>query len=273
MEETNKVTEKVYCYDHPSAYKNDDALIGAIMSKNNSSDACAWNNPFLYLIWMSMFRNGGFGGFENGNEYNSRQIAALQDSVNTNHNNDLAMQAINGNTSAIRELATSMNCDFNAVQMAVCGVKSAIERIGGEIGMTGERVINSVLLGNKDLLQTIQSCCCENKMLVTQQGYENRLAQKDMQSAVTSRIDKLANGITQGFSATSYEAQRHANEIVQAGNANTQRIVDTLNAHWSAELMQKYNDAKAELSQSQQTNNITAQLNAIAAAIARIPLT
>lgn len=275
MADETKVTEKVYCYDHPSAYKNDDALIGAIMSRNSNSDcgnAMMWNNPFVYLIWMSMFRNGGWGG-ENGNEYNSRQIAALQDTINTNHNNDLAMQAISGNTSAIRELATSMNCDFNAVQMAVCGVKSAIERIGGEIGMTGEKVINSVLLGNKDLLQTIQSCCCENKLLVTQQGYENRLAQKDIQFGITSRIDQLANGITQGFSATAYEGQRHTNDIIQSGNANTQRIVDTLNAHWNAELQQRYNDAKAELSQSYQTNNLTAQLNALAAAIAKIPTT
>lgn len=252
-----KITEKVYCYDHPSAYHNDNALIGAIMSRNNGSDCnnAMWNNPFAYLIWMMLLRNwngDGNGASAMAENFNSRQIASVQETLNNNQNSNLIMDAVKGNANAISALANKLNCDFNTLSTAVCGVRSAIENVGGQIGLTGERVINAVLLGNKDLLQTIQSCCCENKLLVTQQGYENRLAMKDMQFGVTSRIDQLANGITQGFSATSYEAQRHTNDIIQSGNANTQRIVDTLNAHWQQETQSALQDEKFQNSQLKQ---------------------
>lgn len=58
MAEETKVTEKVYCYDHPSAYSKDNtaALCAAMMNgnKNNPLEAAAlmnggmggqWNNP------------------------------------------------------------------------------------------------------------------------------------------------------------------------------------------------------------------------------------
>ena len=120
--------------------------------------------------------------------------------------------------------------------------------------MTGQQVINSVLLGNKDIASQIASCCCENKQLVQQMGYEGQMRDLQNTSSLTSRIDQLANGITQGFPATSYATQQQANSIIQAGNANTQRIVDVMNQHWQSELAQKYADAKLELSQQSQTS-------------------
>jgi hypothetical protein len=32
-----------------------------------------WNNPFMYLIWLAMFRQGGFFGNDNGQDL-SRQV-------------------------------------------------------------------------------------------------------------------------------------------------------------------------------------------------------
>ena len=67
--EENKVTEKVYCYDHPSAYNHDNsAMLAALLSKNNDNplEAAAlmnggmggqWNNPFIYLVWMKRPRS------------------------------------------------------------------------------------------------------------------------------------------------------------------------------------------------------------------------
>ena len=66
----DKITEKVYCYDHPSAYNNHDALAIAAMAGRNNEDPLAmasmmnnnqWmNNPFIYLVFLMMFGNGGF---------------------------------------------------------------------------------------------------------------------------------------------------------------------------------------------------------------------
>lgn len=37
----DKITEKVYCYDHPSAYNNHDALAIAAMANNGKRDNAA----------------------------------------------------------------------------------------------------------------------------------------------------------------------------------------------------------------------------------------
>lgn len=225
----------------------------------------SWNNnPFIYLVWMMMMRYMNGWGENNGENYNSRQIAQLQDSVNTNHNNDLAMAAINGNGNAVRELATSMNCNFNTVNQAVCGVRSAIEEVGGKVGFSSERVINAVLLGNKDLTSAIQSCCCNTQQSILKMGYESQLATANQTSQLQERLSNIANGIQQGFSSVAYESQRQTCDVNNAGAANTQRIIDTLNNHWSLELSQKLQDVKNELSQERQSAYLISNLKTTA---------
>lgn len=51
-------------------------------------------------------------------------------------------------------------------------------------------------------------------------------------------------------------------------NTNTQRIVDTLNQHWNADLQQRYNDARLELSQQRQNATLIAALGTKATAAA-----
>lgn len=244
----NLITEKVYCHDYP---QNNDAAFLAAMNNNG------WqNNPFMYLIFLALFGNNGWnnrGGDLVGENYNSRQIAALQDSVNSNHNNDIALQAINGNRDAISMLAQTFNTSFGQMQMAICGVKSAIEQVGGAVGYTAESVKNAIALGDANIIQQMQSCCCQNKELVQRMGYESQLATErqinilgsqmaaqhsadqlkdcEYHGQTMSRIDQLANGITQGFSATAYEASKNTQAIINAQNANTQRILDQMCAN------------------------------------------
>lgn len=69
-------TEKIYCCDRGD---NDNALAAAILAGNNRRDDWGpmaammgggmnnWmNNPFAYLMFLALFRNGGFG-FGDGN--------------------------------------------------------------------------------------------------------------------------------------------------------------------------------------------------------------
>ena len=97
--------EKVYCCDRP----NDNTALWAALS--NRRDGEMWNNPMMYLVWMWVMRymNGGWDGNAGAENFNSRAISQLQSTVDNNHNNDLAMQAIKGNTSAISDLASVMN--------------------------------------------------------------------------------------------------------------------------------------------------------------------
>ena len=126
----DKVTEKVYCYDHPSAYNNHDALAIAAMANKNSGINAAemmaamnggcganqWmNNPFIYLVFLMMFgRNGLWGNNGNGVQDTEiqGQIQSLRTQMSDNHNSDLLMSAIKGNSDALNTLAANLNCDF-----------------------------------------------------------------------------------------------------------------------------------------------------------------
>lgn len=266
---------KVYCMDRPNdSYLlaelmnsrnqgTDAATMSALFSRNN--DGSQWNNPFMYLIWLALLggRNGGIFGGGSDCAVNGK-LDALSTQMQTNQNTNLAMDAINGNHEALHSLSTNLNVGFANLDNAICGVQNAITKVGGEVGMTGQQVINAVLMGNKDLTAALQSCCCENKQLVMQMGYETQLRDQTNTCAITTRIAELANGVQTGFANIGYQASQNTNAIIQAGNANTQRIVDTMNAHWNAELQQKYNDARLELSQQAQTNYLISQLKTTA---------
>ena len=79
------------------------------------------------------------------------------------------------------------------MQGAISEVRNAIDRVASASGITGERVINSVLMGNKDLTSALQSCCCENRLLTTQLNYQTQLGQKDIQYDLATNINGLNN--------------------------------------------------------------------------------
>lgn len=252
--ETNQITEKVYCYDHPAAYNNNNGWEMAAFMNNGMNN---WaNNPFIYLVWM-MFANRFFGGEGYGN---NAQLAAIQNQLSDNQNTNLTMDGIKGNTAAIQQLACNLNCDFNTLNSAICDVRSAIQNVAGQVGFSSERVINAVNLGNCGLMQAIQNCCCNTQQSILKMGYENQLATCNQTNSLLNRIDILGNGIQTGFSAAAYEKQRQTCDLLNAGNANTQRIIDTLNNHWNQELRQRYDDARLELSQQRQNAELIAAL-------------
>lgn len=71
----------------------------------------------------------------------------------------------------------------------------------------------------------------------------------------------LGFAITQGFSATAFQAQQDKCDILRAGQDNTQRIIDTLNNHWKDEQALKIQDLKFELSQERQNNYFARLIN------------
>jgi len=256
--EENRTVEKHYCYDHPLAYMgrgNDDGLMAAAMMNNNN-----WqNNPFMYLVFLALF-GGGFGFGNNRNNCTNEQLQTIQNAISDNHNNDLAMQAIQGNNSAIRELAQSINCDYNALSQAVCGVRSAIESVGGEVKFSSERVINAISQGNSSIIQAVKDCCCQTQQNIIRMGYENQLGQKDIINGMQMGFDRTNTGLERGFASVAYETQKQTCDILNAGKDNTQRIIDVLNQHWQADLQQRYNDARLELSQLKQNAYLVSAL-------------
>lgn len=254
-----EVTEKVYCYDHPAAYNNNNGLeMAALLNGQNN-----WNNnPFIYLVWM-MFANRMWGGDHNGGD---AKYAALSNQISENQNANLIMDGIKGNTAAIGQLATNLNCDFNTLNSAICDVKAGIQQVAGQVGFSAERVINAVNMGDCNVIQAIKDCCCTTQQNIIKMGYENQLQNCSQTNTIMNGINSVNTGLERGFSSVAYETQSQTCQLLNAGNANTQRIIDTLNSHWTAELQQKYNDARLELSQQRQNAYLIEQLKTTTAA-------
>jgi len=284
MAEETKVTEKVYCYDHPSAYNQGNnaataAMCAAMMGRQNENpmEAAAlmgggfganqWmNNPFAYMMMMAVMREFGYGGNGWGNGQNAQniemqnQLQAIRSQLQDNQNSNLLMDAVKGNNTAIGQLASNLNCDFNTLNTAVCNVKSAVDSVAAATGFSAERVINAAQSGDASIVSALQNCCCQTQQSILKMGYENQLANCQQTNTLQNGQRDLGQAITQGFSSTAYETQKQTCDIINAGAQNTQRIIDTLNCHWQQDLQQRYNDARLELSQQRQNATLIAAL-------------
>lgn len=263
------IKEKVYCYDHPSAYKDNDALAIAAMCSKKDTDPMAmmaamnggmggqWNNPFIYLVWMMFAQRMWGNDWQNGgqNAQNielQNQIQSLRSQIADNQNSGLVMDAVKGNGCAINQLASNLNCDFNALNSAICDVRQGIAILAGKSDSNAERVINSIANGNLQMTMALKDCCCQTQQNIIRMGYENQLGQKDIVNSMQTGFDRTNTGIERAASSLGYQMATDKCDIITAGNANTQRIIDVLSGHWTAELSQKLQDQKFENSQLRQ---------------------
>lgn len=276
---------KIYCCGDRD--NNDNALTAAILSNNRRDDNNMWplammnggmnnwmNNPFAYMMMFALFRNGfgGWGGegFGWGNGQGQQniemqnQLQAIRTQLQDNQNSGLLMDAIKGNGFALSQLSQNLQIDFNTLQKCCCDVQAAIQNVAGQVGFSAERVINAVNMGDCNVIQALKDCCCQTQQLVQRMGYENQLAQKDNIAAMQkgfcdlgfgmqAGFDRANTGLERGFSQVGFQAQQDKCDIIRAGENNTQRIIDTLNNHWSNEDQRKIQDLKFELSQERQT--------------------
>ncbi len=267
------IKEKIYCTGGGS----DAPWLAAMMNNRKDCDPMAmaammnggmgnqWlNNPFLYLIFLAMFGGNGFGFGNRGQGLQDAEIQgklnALSQQISDNHNNGIALGAIQGNDADIRTLQSSLNCDFNQLQTALCNVRNAITEVGGKVGYSAEKVINAANLGNMNIIQQLKDCCCTTQQNITRMGYENQLGQKDIINAMQSGFDRTNTGMERGFSALGYQMATDKCDILRGAENNTQRIIDVLNNHWQSDLQQRYNDARLELSQQRQNATLIAAL-------------
>lgn len=165
----------------------------------------------MYLIFLAMFGRNGFGGF-GGNDNGcgccdciQSQLASIQSTMADNQNTGLLMDAIKGNASVIGDLATSLNCDFNALNSGICAVQSAIQNVAAQTGFSAERIINAVNQGDCGVIQAIKDCCCNTQQSILKMGYENQLANCNQTNTLIGAINGVNTGLERGFSSIAYE--------------------------------------------------------------------
>lgn len=142
---------------------------------------------------------GGWGGFGGGN--NGAAAASLGAQATAYNNTDLLMNAINGTDADIRQLATMANSDFDSMKTALATLNAGLTNVGSQIGLSSLQVVNAIQSGNASLASQLCQCCCENRLLTTQQGYEARIQTIEQTNQLGAQADRNTKSITDAIAA------------------------------------------------------------------------
>lgn len=273
-----ETVEKIYCCDRGN---NDNALTAALLAGNRDNELGpmmammnggmnSWmNNPFAYIMFLALFRNGfgGWGGDGAGagpatqGIETQAQLNAIRTQLQDNQNADCIKSAIQGNGFALSQLAQTLNIDFNTLQKCCCDVQAAIQNVAGQVGFSAERVINAAQLGDQAILSKLCECCCTTQRQIADFRADMQLQMCQDTGMLQRGQDFINRSVERGFAAVAFQQQQDKCDIIRAGQDNTQRIIDTLNNHWSQEQQFQIQDLKNQLSQRDQTDAIFRRLN------------
>ena len=252
-------------------------LFASMMNGNNGFGG---NGNWMWVVFLfflyPFMRNGGFWG---NNDGSSGNLGSLGNLVNNDSGRELLMQAINGNANALRDLAAMLNTSTSSIQQAICGVNNSITQLSGQVGMSGQQIINAIQLGNQGLAAQLAQCCCDIRTAVTQGNYENQISTLQQTQTLSDATRSVGERVTQGFCDTAYafrdqtcklgsDIQNSTQQIKDATTAQTNAIIAKLDNMERTSLMDKI-DAQREMISTLKTNaNIVAQNAATQQAIA-----
>ena len=176
--------------------ENNGGTVPAWLAMNNGgfgNGLGGWGGGILGFFLGLLFGNGwgGFGGFGNGFG-GGAGAGFLSNQINNDSGRELLMNAINSNgeasRAAISSLSTMLGQDFNLVNNGVSALRDGLSALTAQTGMSSLQIINAIQSGNASLASQLCQCCCDNKLLITSQGYENQLATINQTNALTGAI-------------------------------------------------------------------------------------
>lgn len=141
------------------------ADIMAMMNNNNGMNGNnMWNNPFMYLIWLAIFGNAGFGGFGNNAANGTVTRAELADGLNNQTVLNDLRGIETGMNSGICNLGDIVqNSMANAAQQRCNGfsgvnanISNGINSINTAMLQNGNSIINAI--NQSSAAQQIANC-------------------------------------------------------------------------------------------------------------------
>ena len=205
---------------------------GMLMGAGNGGFGGFGTNTIGDLIALAIVASifgwggNGWGGF-GGNNGNLGATGFLSNQISDTSTRDLIMQAINGTDADVRQLATTLNVDVESLKTGINTVNSAIASVAAQNGMSALQVINAIQAGNATLASQLSTCCCENRLLTTQQGYESRIQTIEQTNQLGSQADRNATAI---LSAINAQTVAMNDGFCQIKERELQSKIDTLAA-------------------------------------------
>ena len=188
--------------------ENNGGSIPAWMAMNNNGlfGGNGWGGGILGFFLGLLFGNGwggwgnGFGGFGGGNG-----AGFLSNQISNDSGRELLMNAITSQGEASRtatqNLATMVGQDFNLVNGAVQTLQTALSSLALQQAVSVPQIINSIQSGNADMALQLCKCCCDQRQLTVEQGYQNQLATVNQTNTLMSGIADLKATMIDQFCA------------------------------------------------------------------------
>lgn len=248
---------------HTNTALDPNLLITQIMNNGGFGN----NGNWIWIIFLFLlFGRNGFGNYGD----NVLGTGYLSNQINNTSGRDLLMQAINGNGNAIQNLSNMLNTNIESIKCAINGVQSSICQVGNQIGMSAADVKNAITTGNMQIAQQLAQCCCDNKLLVQGMSYEGQIRDMQNTSAITGRIDQLANGITQQFSTSTYQTAQQTCNLQNSLKDQTQTILNKLDSIEDDRKNRQIADLTAQLTAANSRAERAAELAPITKALSDI---
>lgn len=161
----------------------------------------------------------------------------------------LALQAVtaqgDASRAAIQNLASSMGQNYSTVLPAIQGVQNTLAALASANGMGFLNVINALQQGDCNLSSQLAQCCCDNRLLTTQQGYEGRIQTIEQTNTLNTSINA--------------QGQRQVDAIADLKTTMIKEFCDARERDMQA-IINKQAD---EISQLRTKDNISAQTSQI----------
>jgi len=205
-----------------------DFLTGALLGGGGFGGFGGGANWILPWLLFALWGNngwGGFGGFGGNRGGNgccggfNGGIGFLSDQLNNDAGRELIMQAIQGNATAISQLASTLNCSVGDLNNALNSISTQICNLGNQVGMSTMQVIQAINAGDTALQSKLADCCCQTQKAILESNY---LTERGFCS--TNQI------LAKGFSDLGYADAQQTCELKQTANANTAAIIAKLDA-------------------------------------------
>lgn len=241
------MSEKTYVFPEGNGSSLDPNIV-AMMNGGGGFGGNGFNNPFWALVLLAFLRNNfGWGGDGNGGNCSAAFVSSQLG------------QAIAGNANALSNLSTHLDCSIGQVQTGIAALQSAIQSVANQTGMSGMQVINAIQSGNTAIANQISQCCCDNKLLTTSQGYENRINNLQQSQLIQN-----------GFNQIGYAAAEQTCAIKQNQTDNTSRVLAKLDAIEDSRKDREINSLNAALTAANSRAERQSELAPIYKALADI---
>ena len=190
--------------------ENNGGTVPAWMMANNGGlfgGGNGWGGGILGFLLGLFFGNGwgGFGGWGNGFGGGNSGAGFLSNQLKNDSGRELLMNAITSQgeagRAATQNLATMLGQDFNQVSTAIATIQSALSSLALQQAVSVPQIINSIQAGDSALASQLAQCCCQNKLLVTQQGYEAQIRTLEQTNQLGSQADRNTNAIVSAINA------------------------------------------------------------------------